>query len=164
MMTEHLHARHVFVRVAGLSLLALASSAGALLAQETAAERPNILFCLADDQSYPHASACGEPVIKTPVFARVAREGVLFTQAYCAAPSCTPFRSAISGSYFLMTPNTGGEPRSVRRQCPCQPTESVPRCMAKRAFWAPPVSSSRCTSIILEPSGHFTVDATETIQ
>ncbi|MCF7974070.1 MAG: FAD-dependent oxidoreductase [Phycisphaerae bacterium] len=32
-----------------------------------AQDLPNILFCLADDQSFPHASAYGEPVIKTPV-------------------------------------------------------------------------------------------------
>ena len=59
------------------------------------AQRPNILFCLSDDQSYPHASAYGEPVIKTPVFDSIAKQGVLFTQAYCASPSCTPSRSAI---------------------------------------------------------------------
>jgi len=59
-------------------------------------ERPNILFCISDDQSYPHMSAYGEPVIQTPVFDRFAREGVLFTQAYYAAPSCTPSRSAIA--------------------------------------------------------------------
>jgi N-sulfoglucosamine sulfohydrolase len=57
--------------------------------------RPNILFCLSDDQSWPHASAYGEPVIKTPVFDRVASVGALFNQVYCSSPSCTPSRSAI---------------------------------------------------------------------
>lgn len=53
----------------------------------TAADsRPNILFCLSDDQSWPHASAYGEPVIETPVFDRVAQQGALFTQAYRASP------------------------------------------------------------------------------
>lgn len=73
------------------------------------AERPNILFCLADDQSYPHASAYGEPVIQTPVFDRVAREGVLFTQAYCAAPSCTPSRSAILTGQDIWRLGQGGQ-------------------------------------------------------
>ena len=38
------------------------------------AGRPNILIAIADDQSYPHTSAYGDPVIKTPAFDRVARE------------------------------------------------------------------------------------------
>ncbi|MDW8353608.1 MAG: sulfatase [Bryobacterales bacterium] len=60
-----------------------------------ARRRPNILLCIADDWSYPHASAYGDRVVRTPVFDRVAREGVLFTHAFCASPSCTPSRAAI---------------------------------------------------------------------
>lgn len=57
--------------------------------------RPNLLLCIADDWSWPHAGAYGDRVVKTPAFDRVAREGVLFTRAFCAAPSCTPSRAAI---------------------------------------------------------------------
>ena len=57
--------------------------------------RPNILFCIADDWSWPHAGAYGDPVVKTPTFDRLAAEGVLFTRAFCAAPSCSPSRAAI---------------------------------------------------------------------
>ena len=57
--------------------------------------RPNILFCIADDWSWPHAGIYGDTVVKTPAFDRVAREGVLFTHAFCATPSCTPSRGAI---------------------------------------------------------------------
>jgi N-sulfoglucosamine sulfohydrolase len=57
--------------------------------------RPNILFCIADDWSWPHAGAYGDHVVKTPNFDRVAREGALFTHAFCAAPSCSPSRAAI---------------------------------------------------------------------
>ena len=78
-------------------------------ASEVGHERPNILFCISDDQSYPHASAYGEPVLKTPVFDRVAREGVLFTQAYCAAPSCTPSRSAIVTGQDIWRLGQGGQ-------------------------------------------------------
>ncbi len=58
-------------------------------------DRPNILLCIADDWAWPHASAYRDPIVRTPVFDRVAREGVLFTHAFCAAPSCTPSRAAI---------------------------------------------------------------------
>ncbi len=57
--------------------------------------RPNILFALADDWGWPHASAYGDPVVKTPTFDRLAREGALFNQVYVSAPSCTPSRGAI---------------------------------------------------------------------
>lgn len=60
-----------------------------------AADRPNILYCLADDWSYPHAGVYGDKVIHTPNFDKVATEGALFTHAFSAAPSCTPSRAAM---------------------------------------------------------------------
>jgi len=62
---------------------------------EAAESRPNILFCISDDQSYAHAGANGDPVVKTPGFDRVAREGLRFIHAFCDAPTCGPSRSAI---------------------------------------------------------------------
>src|SRR5580698_7220990 len=57
--------------------------------------RPNVVFVIADDWSFPHAGAYGDRVVRTPNFDRVAREGVLFTRSYCGSPSCTPSRGAI---------------------------------------------------------------------
>jgi N-sulfoglucosamine sulfohydrolase len=62
---------------------------------QTSKARPNILVIIADDWGYPHAGAYGDPVVRTPGFDRIAREGVLFTQAYAAAPSCTPSRASL---------------------------------------------------------------------
>lgn len=59
------------------------------------AARPNILFCISDDQSYPHASAYGTPWVRTPAFDRVAREGLLFTRAYTPNAKCAPSRACI---------------------------------------------------------------------
>ncbi len=56
---------------------------------------PNLLLCIADDWSWPHAGVYGDGVVKTPVFDRVAAEGVLFTNSFCASPSCTPSRAAL---------------------------------------------------------------------
>jgi len=58
-------------------------------------DRPNILFAISDDQSYPYASAYDTPGIKTPAFDRVAKSGVLFMNAICASPGCSPCRAAI---------------------------------------------------------------------
>src|SRR5690606_20953908 len=61
----------------------------------TAKRRPNILFVIADDQSWPHASAYGCAAVQTPHFDRVAREGVLFNNAFAPTPGCSPTRAAI---------------------------------------------------------------------
>ncbi len=58
-------------------------------------QRPNILFVISDDQSYPHASIYGEKWVKTPAFDRVASAGVLFNNAIAASPGCSPSRAAI---------------------------------------------------------------------
>ena len=68
--------------------------------QQEAPQRPNILFAIADDWGWPHAGMYGDPVIQTPAFDRVAREGILFNQAYISSPSCTPSRNAVlTGQY-----------------------------------------------------------------
>jgi N-sulfoglucosamine sulfohydrolase len=63
-------------------------------------KRPNILLAIADDWGWPHAGAYGDPVVKTHVFDRVAKEGILFSNAYVCSPSCTPSRnSLLTGQY-----------------------------------------------------------------
>ena len=62
---------------------------------------PNIVFAIADDWSWPHAGAYGDPVVRTPTFDRLADAGVLFEQAFISSPSCTPSRGAIvTGQHF----------------------------------------------------------------
>ncbi|MFA5293004.1 MAG: sulfatase [Phycisphaerae bacterium] len=63
--------------------------------QKAISKRPNILFCIADDQSWLHAGAYGDKVVQTPNFDRIAKEGVLFTHSFCSSPSCTPSRAAV---------------------------------------------------------------------
>lgn len=58
-------------------------------------KRPNILFVIADDQSFPYASAYGTTGIHTPAFDEVAENGMLFYNAFAAAPQCSPSRAAI---------------------------------------------------------------------
>ena len=84
-------------------------SASAVLG--AAPERPNILFCFADDwgrYASAYAGVDGRPspnqIVKTPNIDRLARDGVLFKNAFVTAPSCTPCRSSLlSGQYFFRT-------------------------------------------------------------
>jgi uncharacterized sulfatase len=90
-----------------------ALSRRALLRQSTAAlslpavfaqsrdDRPNIFFAIADDHSWIHTAAAGDPVVRTPTMDRVARAGVTFNNSYCSSPSCTPSRAAVlTGQQF----------------------------------------------------------------
>ncbi len=71
------------------------AAARAQVQSKPGGKRPNILFALADDWMWPLASIAGDRVLKTPTFDRVARGGVMFTNAYVAAPSCSPSRAAM---------------------------------------------------------------------
>ena len=65
-----------------------------------AAERPNILFIIADDASRDGFGAYGSTYVETPHFDRLAREGVLFTEAYNCNPKCAPARACLlTGRY-----------------------------------------------------------------
>ncbi|MBX2877957.1 MAG: sulfatase-like hydrolase/transferase, partial [Saprospiraceae bacterium] len=80
-------------------------------ATDSKAKRPNILFAFADDWG-KYASCYAKldgadpvhSVLQTPNVDRLAKEGVLFTQAFVNAPSCTPCRSSLlSGQHFYRT-------------------------------------------------------------
>ncbi|HEY6170484.1 MAG TPA: sulfatase [Verrucomicrobiae bacterium] len=72
----------------------LALACGHSLAADT--KRPNILFIIFDDwNGSTHAGAYGCTWVKTPNFDRVAREGVLFKNAFTSNPKCSPCRASI---------------------------------------------------------------------
>ena len=58
-------------------------------------DRPNILFAIADDVSFPHMGAYGTSWVKTPNFDWVAENGLLFQQAYTPNAKCSPSRAII---------------------------------------------------------------------
>ena len=59
------------------------------------AARPNVLFIAVDDLNDWVGCLGGHPQSKTPNIDALARKGVLFEQAHCAAPLCSPSRTAI---------------------------------------------------------------------
>ncbi|MBS1825814.1 MAG: sulfatase [Acidobacteria bacterium] len=76
--------------------VSLAAAPAILRSQQK--QRPNIAFFFADDWGR-YASVYREgwnSVVRTPHIDRVAREGILFTNAFMATPSCTPSRAAVS--------------------------------------------------------------------
>jgi arylsulfatase A-like enzyme len=81
----------------GLATAAL----GALPRQPASqANRPNILFILADDLGYGDLSCYGRPDYRTPHIDGLARDGLRLTSNYTAAAVCTPTRVAlVTGRY-----------------------------------------------------------------
>ena len=75
-------------------LLTLAIGLG-LLAPAMAADKPNILFILADDLGWMDLRCQGNEFLETPHLDRLATEGMRFTDAYAPAPVCSPTRAAI---------------------------------------------------------------------
>ena len=65
-----------------------------------AAQKPNILFILADDIGYGDLGCYGATKIKTPNCDRLASEGLRFTDAHSPSAVCTPTRYAfMTGQY-----------------------------------------------------------------
>lgn len=63
-------------------------------------KRPNFIFILIDDMGAGDLSCYGSSFYETPNIDRLAREGMLFTDAYAAAPVCSPTRASIlTGKY-----------------------------------------------------------------
>lgn len=91
-----------------LVVVILLTTVPLLHGDQNGAKRPNILFAIADDWGWPHAGAYGDPVVKTPAFDRLAREGVLFEHAYVSSPSCTPSRNALLTGQFHWRLGPGG--------------------------------------------------------
>ena len=66
----------------------------------TAADKPNIVFFIADDVSQEDFGCYGHKVIKTPHTDTLAANGMRFDNAYLTTSSCSPTRcSIITGRY-----------------------------------------------------------------
>src|SRR5213596_438167 len=59
-----------------------------------AADKPNILFLLSDDHSYPFVSAYGDANVKTPTLDKLAAGGMKFHRFFTSCPQCVPSRAA----------------------------------------------------------------------
>lgn len=105
--------RREFIRSVGIATAATAAS-GSVLAAPRVPGRPNIVFIIADDLGRSDLGCYGSQTIQTPNLDRMAREGMLFTQAYSGAAVCAPARSTLMTGYHLghtsVRANSGGVP------------------------------------------------------
>ncbi|MDY3558678.1 sulfatase [Gemmata sp. JC673] len=79
-----------------LSALALV----VLAAPALAADRPNIVVMMTDDQRHDYMSCAGHPFLKTPNMDRIAKEGFRYTNAFVTNALCAPSRATLmTGQY-----------------------------------------------------------------
>ena len=69
--------------------------AALLLGASAHAEKPNIVFILADDLGFNQIGAYGDTPIRTPNLDRLAGNGIRFTQAYAGNTVCSPSRVSL---------------------------------------------------------------------
>jgi choline-sulfatase len=72
-----------------------ASPRANLTAGSKASPKPHILFLMADQFRWDCMGCAGNRVIRTPNLDAIAREGVVFQNAYSSTPTCTPARAAL---------------------------------------------------------------------
>ncbi len=95
-------------------LLGVAAASTTRGAQRSVAQRPNIIFIMADDLGYGQLGCYGQRRIRTPHLDRMAAEGTRFTQVYAGHCVCAPSRSVLmTGKHTGHTSvraNGGGSP------------------------------------------------------
>ena len=103
------------------------------LAQAGAKEKPNVLFISVDDLNDWIGCLGGHPQALTPNMDRLAKRGVLFSNAHCAAPACNPSRSAVfSGLYPTKTGVWNNKSGSVQKLYP--EAEFLPHTFSKSGY------------------------------
>jgi arylsulfatase A-like enzyme len=128
--------------VAGVFVLSFAGSAGA-------AQPPNVVLIISDDQAWIDYGFMGHPDIKTPHLDRLAEESVLFRRGYVPTALCRPsLLTLITGHYAHRHGVTGNDP-SPKHAAPNSPLanerraqlisyidkfETVPKLLAERGY------------------------------
>lgn len=89
--------------LASLGAAALAQGCGPRLeAAAEAAPRPNIVMVLSDDHTITDTGCYGSKAVKTPHIDRLAREGMLFRNAFAATAMCVPSRATLYSGLYPM--------------------------------------------------------------
>src|SRR5688572_4174913 len=94
------------------SLVRLTLALLGIAAASFAADRPNVILIIGDDISWDDFGCYGNAAARTPNIDRLARGGIVFTNAFLTASSCSPSRSSIvTGRY----PHNNGAASELHR-------------------------------------------------
>jgi len=107
-----------------------------------AADKPNVIFILADDLGYGDLGCYGQQLIQTPNLDQMAAEGMRFTHFYAGAPVCAPSRAVLmTGRHVGHTSirgNAGGKnvsnPEAMRPQTLRPDETTIPEMLKKSGY------------------------------
>jgi len=108
-MATHDCSRRDFIKRFGAGLVALPCSLNLATAARRSEKKPNFIVFFTDDQGWADTSVrmmkdrpdSRSHFFHTPALERMAKEGMVFSNAYSSAPTCTPSRA---GLQFGKTP------------------------------------------------------------
>jgi arylsulfatase A-like enzyme len=130
--------------ILGLTFLGLGVQNGICNITPKEANHPNIIFFLVDDMGWMDCTVNGSQYYETPNIERLAKRGIVFTNAYAANPLCSPTRASImTGKYphrFHLTTPAGHLP----------PNPDVPLMKENGAAWNKVVCPDSRTFMPLE--------------
>jgi len=108
--------RRAFLKTAGLAAAA-AVAPSAMLPRSKSADRPNILWLVSEDNG-PFLGCYGYKNAVTPHLDKLAKEGVLYENAFANAPVCAPARSTIITGVY--PPSMGTQHMRSRNPIPAK--------------------------------------------
>ena len=118
--------------------------------------RPNIVVFIADDHSQADSQPYGSTEVRTPQMARLAAEGMKFTHAFVASPSCGPSRTALLTG--LWSARNGAEPNHKPKNpgvASLPPVLKSPTTPSRKITASTPSQAPTSDSPRLPPSPHF---------
>lgn len=107
----------------------------------------NVLFISLDDLNDWVGCMGGNPQTKTPNIDRLAKSGILFTNAYCPAPSCNPSRAAIFTGVPPFRSGLYNNSQKLRDVLPR--AELLPRHFSNHGYWS--AGSGKLLHYIIDP-------------
>ena len=123
----------VIVRAAAIIALGLSLCNAALATDK---ERPNILWIVVDDMSCDFGYQ-GQSLVNTPHVDRLAKEGVVFSNAYVTAAVCSSSRSAMITGMYQTSIGAHNHPsgRGVIKQYLPEPVRMVPELFKEAGYY-----------------------------
>jgi len=118
-----------------------------LLCETLAAAQPNVLFIALDDLNDWVGCLGGHPQTRTPNIDKLAASGVLFRNAYTAAPSCNPSRTAV---FTGLQPHHSGLYNNLQKMRDVLPkAELLPRYFSRNGYWS--AGSGKLLHYVIDP-------------
>ncbi len=120
----------IVIRILSIAVISLAALTPATFAW---AERPNVMWIIADDLS-PELGCYGYDAVATPNIDQLAEQGARFTNAFATAPVCSSSRSAFITGVFQTTTATH-QHRTIKKSALAEPFEPITELLRRAGYF-----------------------------